>query len=127
MMRTAPRIDPCTAAALRRVGPSDRRRSMHLIPPERGHVAKAKVTFQPTPNPQAGKFTVDRVLVEGRRGKTYDSVDAAAGVPLAERLLAEPGVRSVFMVADFVTVTKAPEADWKELSARVKAVLRAVL
>ncbi|MDB4948377.1 MAG: Scaffold protein Nfu/NifU [Gemmatimonadetes bacterium] len=88
---------------------------------------KARVVFQPTPNPQAGKFTVDRTLVEGRRGRTFDTAEAAAGNPLAERLLAEPGVVSVFIVADFVTVTKRPDADWKELAARVKAVLRDVL
>jgi hypothetical protein len=90
-------------------------------------VAKAKVTFTPTPNPQAGKFTVDRVLVEGRRGQTFGSAQAARGVPLAERLLAEPGVRSVFIVADFVTITKDAEVDWKELTARVKAILQAML
>lgn len=90
-------------------------------------MAKPKVKFTPTPNPAAGKFTVDRVLVEGRSGKTYDSPQAAQGVPLAERLLAEEGVLSVFMVADFVTVTKTPGADWKELAPRVRAILRDVL
>ncbi len=86
-----------------------------------------KVSFQPTPNPHAGKFTVDRVLVEGRRGRTFDSAAAAAGEPLAERLLAEPGVASVFLVADFVTVTKAPDADWAELAPRVRDALRDAL
>lgn len=86
-----------------------------------------KVVYTPTPNPEAGKFTVGRVLVEGRSGHTYDSAEAARGVPLAERLLAEEGVRSVFVVADFVTVTRAPGADWKELAPRVRAVLRDVL
>jgi hypothetical protein len=96
-------------------------------PTRRMRVPKARVVFQPTPNPQAGKFTVDRTLVEGRRGQTFDTAQAAAGHPLAERLLAEAGVESVFIVADFVTVTKRPDADWKELAARVKALLREVL
>lgn len=89
-------------------------------------MAKARVKFTETPNPQAGKFTVGRTLVEGR-GKTFDSAEAARGNPAAERLLAEPGVRSVFMVADFVTVTKDPAADWRELAPRVQAALREVL
>jgi hypothetical protein len=88
---------------------------------------KPTVKFEPTPNPQAGKFTVGRTLVEGRRGHTFDSAQAAAGHPLAEALLREPGVRSVFVVADFVTVTKAPDADWKTLAPRVSAVLQATL
>ena len=89
--------------------------------------AKTKVKFQETPNPQAGKFTVGRTLVEGRSGRTFDTPEAARGTPAAERLFAEPGVRSVFMVADFVTVTKDPAADWTELAPRVRAALREVL
>ena len=88
---------------------------------------KPQVTFSETPNPQAGKFTVGRTLVEGRRGRTIDSVAAAEGDPVAARLLAEAGVRSVFIVADFVTVTKEPGAAWKELAPRVQAALREVL
>jgi hypothetical protein len=90
-------------------------------------VAKAKVTFSETPNPAAGKFTVGRTLVEGRRGRTFDSPAAARGEPVAERLLAEPGVRSVFIVADFVTVTKDDAASWADLAPRVRAALREVL
>ena len=89
-------------------------------------MAKAKVKFSETPNPHAGKFTVGRTLVDGRRGLTFDSAEAARGTP-AERLFAEPGVRSVFMVADFVTVTKDPDARWDELAPRVQAALREVL
>ncbi len=88
---------------------------------------KPKVRFQETPNPNAGKFTVGRMLVEGRRGVTFASRDAAAGDPLAERLFAEPGVASVFVVADFVTVTKDAGAAWADLAPRVQAALREVL
>jgi NFU1 iron-sulfur cluster scaffold homolog, mitochondrial len=90
-------------------------------------VAKPKVRFQETPNPAAGKFVVGRTLVEGRRGHTFASAQAAAGDPLAARLFAEPGVASVFVVADFVTVTKSADAVWAELAPRVQAALREVL
>ncbi|HYJ79503.1 MAG TPA: NifU N-terminal domain-containing protein [Longimicrobiaceae bacterium] len=88
---------------------------------------KAKIRFQETPNPHAGKFTVGRTVVEGRRGVTFGSPEAARGNAAAERLFAEPGVRSVFMVDDFVTVTKEPGADWGELAPRVTAALREAL
>lgn len=87
-------------------------------------MAKRLPKFQETPNPDAGKFLVGRTLVEGRSGKTFDSPDAAQGTPIAERLFAEDGVRSLFMVADFVTVTKAPSARWDELAPRILAALR---
>ncbi|HEX2204600.1 MAG TPA: NifU N-terminal domain-containing protein [Longimicrobium sp.] len=89
--------------------------------------AKTKVRFDETPNPHAGKFTVGRTLVEGRRGLTFDSPEAAKGNAAAERLFTEPGVRSVFMVADFVTVTKDPAAAWADLAPRVQTALREVL
>lgn len=89
--------------------------------------AKPKVSFENTPNPQAGKFTVGRTLVEGRHGRTYDSAGSAAGDPIAAALMALDGVRSVFMVADFVTVTKAPEASWGDLAPRVQEAIRAAL
>ena len=90
-------------------------------------MARPKVRFQETPNPNAGKFVVGRTLVEGRRGRTFDSPAAAAGDPIAERLFAVPGVASVFVVADFVTVTKDAGAAWTELAPRVQAALRDVL
>jgi nicotinamide mononucleotide (NMN) deamidase PncC len=90
-------------------------------------VAKPKVKFHETPNPDAGKFTVGRTLVEGRRGRTFSSAEAAAGDPLAARLFAEPGVKAVFVVADFVTVTKDAAASWADLAPRVQAALRKVL
>jgi hypothetical protein len=90
-------------------------------------VPRPKIVFQETPNPLAGKFSVGRTLLEGRRGRTYDSLASAADEPIAARLLAEPGVRSVFIVADFVTVTREPSATWPELAPRVRRALASVL
>lgn len=95
--------------------------------PFRDAVARPKVRFQETPNPNAGKFTVGRTLVEGRRGRTFATREEAADDPLAARLFAEAGVASVFVVADFVTVTKDADAHWAELAPRVQAALRDVL
>lgn len=89
--------------------------------------ARTKVTFDHTPNPHAGKFTVGRTLVEGRHGRSYDSAEAAADDPVAAPLMVLEGVRGVFIVADFVTVTKAPEASWADLAPRVQAAIRAAL
>jgi hypothetical protein len=90
-------------------------------------MARPRIRFDETPNPHAGKFTVGRTLLEGRRGITFDSPEAAAQNPIAARLLAEPGVRSVFIVADFVTVTRDPDTAWADLAPRVQAALRQVL
>jgi Fe-S cluster biogenesis protein NfuA len=48
---------------------------------------------------------------------TFDcsSADAAAASPLAQQIFAIEGIKRVFFGHDFVTVTKAPEAQWELL------------
>jgi hypothetical protein len=85
------------------------------------------VQYHPTPNPNAGKFTVGRKLVEGRASRSYFTREQAAADPVATALFALDGVASVFMVEDFVTVTKDGGADWSELVPQVSAALERVL
>jgi hypothetical protein len=82
-------------------------------------MAAANVRYQPTPNPNAGKFTLDRTLVPGDASRSYYSPADAAADPLATALFALDGVTNLFMVADFVTVTKRPDADWSALAPEV--------
>jgi len=81
------------------------------------------VRFQATPNPNAGKFIVGRPVVEGKTSKSYYSAAQAGGDAMADALFAIDGVASLFMVEDFITVTKKPEADWAAL---VPAVIGAI-
>lgn len=81
------------------------------------------VRFQPTPNPNAGKFTVSRAVVEGPDSKSYYSAEQAAGEPVAAALFALDGVSNLFMVDDFITVTKQPDADWDRLVPEVIGVI----
>lgn len=87
----------------------------------------AHIQFSATPNPNAGKFTADRKVLEGTGSKSFYSALQAAGDPIAEPIFALPGVASVFMVDDFVTVTKAVDADWQALVPAVIETLERVL
>jgi hypothetical protein len=72
-----------------------------------------------TPNPNALKFNVGKPV-----GGPVTYTDANAGdSPLAETLLAIPGVVSMFMTADFVTLTKTGEASWSEIESVAVAAL----
>lgn len=90
-------------------------------------MSDAEVRFQRTPNPNAGKFTVGRTLVEGRGSRTFNSAAQAAGDPVGAALFELEGVASVFMVEDFVTVTKDASAQWSDLVPRVIETLERVL
>ncbi len=54
----------------------------------------------------------------------FPNRDAAQDLPLAQRLFGVPEVTAVFLGGDFVTVTKAPDADWQVLK---PAVLGAIM
>lgn len=77
------------------------------------------ITPQRTPNPNALKFGVG-VEVGGPR--SYVAADAADD-PVAQELFRIEGVMAVFMTADFVTVSKAPDGDWSVIAPLVKAAL----
>lgn len=85
------------------------------------------IQFQPTPNPNAGKFTAERAVVEGNASRSYFSAEQAASDPLAAALFEIDGVNSLFMVEDFVTVTKRPDAQWSDLVPRVTSAMDGVL
>ncbi|MCI0434240.1 MAG: NifU N-terminal domain-containing protein [Gemmatimonadetes bacterium] len=85
------------------------------------------VRFQVTPNPNAGKFVVGRPVVAGTASKSYYGVAQAASNPVAAALFAIEGVASLFMVEDFITVTKTPEAKWQDLTPRVIAAIDAAM
>jgi hypothetical protein len=81
------------------------------------------VVAQATPNPNAMKFTVDRQVSAGT-SRSYASAAAAAGDSLAARLFAIPRVKMVFLLNDFVTVTREPDGDWEAIAPAVEQALR---
>ena len=88
---------------------------------------ETNVRFSPTPNPNAGKFTLDRKVLEGNASRSFYNADDAADHALAAALFEVEGVASVFMVDDFVTVTKTTDSAWESLIPQVRAVIEQVL
>lgn len=74
-------------------------------------MAAPAIQVQGTPNPNAAKFVLGRSAL-GEKGRTYFDAAAAEGHPLAERLFGIDGVRALFMVDNFITVTKTDGANW---------------
>lgn len=77
------------------------------------------VTVSSTPNPNAAKFTVGVPV----GGPTTFAPGQPTDDPLGSALLALPGVASVFMTADFVTLNKLPDAAWDSIIEPATALL----
>jgi NFU1 iron-sulfur cluster scaffold homolog, mitochondrial len=79
---------------------------------------------QPTPNPNAAKFLLDRPISESPT--SFFNALSAQGHPVASRLFAIAGVSSILLLGDFVTVNKNPDAKWSEITSKVKRVLSSI-
>jgi hypothetical protein len=79
---------------------------------------------QPTPNPNATKFVLDRPISE--QPVSFFNAASAKDHPVASRLFAIGGVSGVLLLRDFVTVNKAPDAKWSDITSRVKRVLGSI-
>lgn len=80
------------------------------------------ILTEQTPNPASLKFLPGReVMASGTAN--FPDADSAGRSPLAERLFALPEVKGVFFGNDFITVTKAGEADWYRLKPAILAVI----
>jgi NFU1 iron-sulfur cluster scaffold homolog, mitochondrial len=90
-------------------------------------MTKPKVDFQQTPNPNAGKFVVSQQVAPVGTSRSYYEADEAREDPVARALMRLTGIRSVFMVDDFITVTKTPAASWDDLVPQVQEAIREYL
>lgn len=82
------------------------------------------IETEDTPNPLSMKFRPGRpVLGEGALGMDFPTPEAALHSPLALALFEIDGVGGVFLGADFVTVSKAQDAEWMHVKPAVLGVI----
>ncbi|SDZ02108.1 Scaffold protein Nfu/NifU N terminal [Evansella caseinilytica] len=84
-----------------------------------------EVRAEPTPNPNAMKFTANQILFEGAGSASFKKGDSPDH-PLAKELLAIAGVDNIFGYQDFVTVNKEMGAAWDSILPEVEAVFQKV-
>ena len=79
--------------------------------------------FQDTPNPNALKCVLDRRA--GDKARSFFPAADAAADPLGAALFSVTGVTNILINGDWITVSKRPEAQWREIKEGVERVLRA--
>lgn len=89
-------------------------------------MADLQISATPTPNPNSAKFTVNRTVNEGDP-QTFTNAEEAAASPLAKAILAIEGVTMVFLLNNFITVSKSPDASWNDIVPQVETAIRQTL
>lgn len=80
------------------------------------------VSIQPTPNPNAVKFMLDAPIAP--QPLSFLHADQAKDDRLAAKLFSVPGVTSLLLLGDFVTVNKEPAARWESIQPKVREILK---
>jgi len=80
-------------------------------------------SIQPTPNPNAFKFLVDRTLAKPGQTLAYAKPEQARSDVLAQGLFAIPGIETLFFCDNFVTVSMTAQADWRAVAEQVTRLL----
>lgn len=79
-----------------------------------------------TPNPNSLKFVADVMLLEGGTVE-YQDPRQAINCPLAHQLFSFSGVERVFISSNFVTINKASDLDWFEITNILREFIRGFL
>lgn len=80
---------------------------------------------QGTPNPNSIKIITDGPSFISEGMESFNSAHEAEAHALGRRLFAVPGVANVFILPQFVTVTKHPASRWADVMPGVEAALDA--
>lgn len=90
---------------------------------------KRNVTLylEANPNPNSLKFVANFMLLP--EGVSFDFPDAASAEnsPLAQQLFAYDFVERVFLMSNFVTVTKKSDVEWPEVQGQLKQTIQQYL
>ena len=89
------------------------------------HIASMFIQTEDTPNPATLKFLPGKDVVgPDGRVREYSRGDDVADAPMAEMLFMIPDVHRIFFGADYISVTRGEDAQWKHLK---PAILGAIM
>lgn len=79
------------------------------------------------PNPNSLKFAANFMLVPDGTDFDFADVAAAQASPLAQAIFELGNIERVFLMSNFVTVTKTADVEWAEISPIVKKTIKEYL
>ncbi len=80
------------------------------------------VRIEPTPNPNAMKFSVGQPV----GGPVTITDPGQSDDTMVKGIFELGGVQQIFMTSDFISVTKLPDANWNDLMDPIQAAIESV-
>lgn len=77
-----------------------------------------------TPNPASMKFVANKILIT-ERGATaeYKSINDTLTAPIAKQLFQFPFVKTIFISANYITITKTDAVDWDDIMMELRVFI----
>ncbi len=80
--------------------------------------------IEATPNPASMKFVANKLLIpEKGASAEYKNVSETQTAPIAKKLFQFPFVKSVFISANYITITKIDAIEWDEITVELRVFL----
>ena len=80
--------------------------------------------IEATPNPASMKFVSNKLLIpEKGASAEYKNISETQTAPIAKQLFQFPFVKSVFISANYITITKIDAIDWDEITVELRMFL----
>ena len=74
-----------------------------------------------TPNPEVMKFVSNRMLAD--KSIQIDTLQEAKGISIAEELLKFPFVKSIYLSANFISISKTKDLEWEDIAMQLRVFI----
>ena len=76
-----------------------------------------------TPNPESVKFVANKLLLVSGAAAEYQSPTETKDAPIAQKLFQFPFVKTVFVTANYITITKTDSVNWDDITLELRTFL----
>ena len=82
------------------------------------------IYLEANPNPNSLKFVADRMLLDDKIIKDYPDAESATDSEIAKKLFDFDYVERVFIMSNFITITKNNQVHWDDIKLELKNYIK---
>ena len=87
-------------------------------------MSSVNIYVEANPNPNSLKFVADRMLISNNEIKDYPNSKSAIESPIAMALFEFKYIERVFIMSNFITITKNDLVDWDEVKLELRNFIK---